>query len=135
MTLYRPHTREDRRREGNAVGTLWDTPEAAAHARSTDPLPSHRAAREVVETGTLNAQCAEALATLREVTDLHGDPPTTAEMARSHGESDFHKYVRIYGKRLPDLRRRELVRNAERPRRCMVNGNDAMTWGPTEGTG
>ena len=126
---YAPQSREARKRAGNAVGDLFDSEQASTLARTSDPLPSHRAAAEMVETGALNAQCTAALERLREYVDQWGESPTTAELARTHGEAEFHKYVRIYGKRLPDLAQRgSVVRGRERV--CKVSGRKVTTWEP-----
>lgn len=87
-------------------------------AAATDPVTSHMAAGELVESGTWSAQCQEVLEALRRF----GPRITSAELAARSGLDRFK-----CGRRLPDL---ESAGKAKRDgqHRCLVGGKMAVEW-------
>jgi hypothetical protein len=100
------------------LGPLFSKP----IARTTDPVSSHLAAKEIRDNGGHARQCDEVFESLREYVDLYGTPPTTREL--SNGDEGV---VRVYGKRLSDLEHAGRVRRAGM-RSCRLGKRLATTW-------
>lgn len=94
---------------------------ARVRARRTDPATSHLAAAELVRSGELGRQQAEALALVR------ARPGCTAwELAKG----DPNLRYRL-NRRLPELVRKGLVYKGKQ-QVCSVARRPAMTWWPAE---
>lgn len=92
------------------------------NARSTDPISSHLAAAEMVDSGEQDRQCQIVLKLVRRCPGH-----TCSELAAFCVELDRHQIAR----RLPDLRTAGKVRNGvERP--CSVSGRTQCTWHPVQ---
>lgn len=90
-------------------------------SRSTDPATSHEAARKLERGGEAHTQRMECVRAVRE-----HPGKTPYEIARILGCDGI-----IPGKRLPDARKKGLVKNGA-PRECSIRGSKAMTWWPGE---
>jgi len=129
---------EDRVRSGWAVcsgcrGVGYVViPARAPIAATTDPRPSHAAARELTASGERDRQKREVLAA------VHRWPWSTAsELARKYSSSNPETPLDRYqfGKRLPELRDEDrLVVNGEE-RACEVTRRSVQTWGPAKESG
>ena len=91
--------------------------------RTTDPAGSHDAAQHVARSGLANAQQSECLAAVvrwpgRTASELCGN-------AQAKWGSKLTRYD--YGRRLPELRERGLIRNGP-ARKCKATGMKAMVW-------
>lgn len=86
-------------------------------ARSTDPVTSHEAAEEHVESGRNNSQRRIVLEILQII-----DGSTSDELAQAMKISRY-----IPARRLPELERASLVKRGE-PRKSSVTGRRGVTW-------
>lgn len=100
------------------LGPLFNKP----LARTSDPLPSHLAAKEIRSTGAHGRQCDEVEAALREYIELYGTAPTTRELA-----NDDPGVTHIYGRRLSDLADAGRVKRCAQ-RKCRFGPTKATTW-------
>lgn len=91
-------------------------------SRTNDPDTSHEAERKLRATGALNEQCRKTLHALREHFARYQQDPTTAELAK--GDASL---IRVYSKRLPDLREMGFVTNTSK-RKCEVTKMACRTW-------
>jgi hypothetical protein len=91
-------------------------------SRASDPKTSHESEAKLRSSGGLNSQCAETLAALKAFMKANGYAPTTSELAG--GDAAL---VRIYSKRLPDLREAGCVKNP-RTAMCSVTKSRCMVW-------
>lgn len=101
------------------------TQDAAAHARTTDPLTSHQAARSMAESGALSSQAQATLDDLREYVRLWGSSPTAAELAGADGPKRI-----MYNRRLADLADKYQVVRRCTARTCRILGSNCTTWEP-----
>ena len=97
-------------------------------ARRTDPITSHIAAADHVQSGANDKQKFLVLTFLRRYVASLNRYPTSAELADKYG-MDRH----MVAKRLPDLEREGLVAKDEcmgqlTKRKCTVNGTTACIW-------
>lgn len=90
-------------------------------ARNNDPISSHEAADDIVESGKHAQQKNVVLGALRMYQKAHG-PATSAEIAR-HYEMDRH----MVAKRLSDLEKMSLVIKGGR-KKCPVYGKKVIAW-------
>lgn len=96
---------------------MTQLPLPATLARSSDPVSSHDAAAEVVESGRHETQCAAVLAAVTRWPGL-----TSRELAARMG---IDRYT--VARRLPTLRDRgQVVQRGTR--RCSVGRRSAVTW-------
>mgnify|MGYP001201477111 FL=1 len=86
-------------------------------SRRTDPVTSHEAATELVDSGGAAKQRTKTLNALRTL-----GPCTSAELAQS---AHMDRYV--IARRLPDLARIGLASRGQR-RKCRVTGRTAIVW-------
>jgi hypothetical protein len=108
-------------RRGIAAQEAVDEILVRTRARTTDPEPSHVAARALVASGELGRQQALAFALVRRRPGL-----------TSHELADGNTVLRYQlARRLPELARPPLMLVQRGPaRRCRVTGRLATTWGP-----
>tara|TARA_R100001377_G_scaffold80889_2_gene60073 strand:+ start:1773 stop:2096 length:324 start_codon:yes stop_codon:yes gene_type:complete len=90
-------------------------------SRRTDPETSREAARQMVESGALNAQSKFVLSVL---TDNQG--LTSRELA-DLGGGDVHQQRARFSRRLPDLMHRGIVTQGE-ARTCKACNRLCVTW-------
>lgn len=93
------------------------TPTVGQLARRTDPPTSHKAAAEVVASGTVSRMGQISYDEL-----ARQGPSTSSELERGYGCSDGR-----LRKRLPELRRQGRVRIVG-VRKCSVTGKTAQVW-------
>lgn len=101
---------------------LFDEP---PRARRDGPETSRQAAAHVAESGVASRQCSVCLAAV-----IRWPGRTTAELAANIEKVWKENYTpHIVGRRLPELRARDLIRNGP-VRRCKATARRAMTWVP-----
>ena len=94
-------------------------------ARTTDPVSSHLAAREHVESGRNESQKDEVLEMVRLAFMFATKPITSRELAAMFNAERY-----MVARRLADLKRDHLVIQSPRTemRKCRVSGRLAVTW-------
>ena len=88
-------------------------------ARRTDPVTSHRAAKEHTDSGKRQTNME------RVVAGVHKAPGRTSRELAAYLGMDYHEVAR----RLPDAENKGLVRKGE-PRTCHENARAACSWWP-----
>lgn len=91
-------------------------------ARESDPITSHLAARDIVESGVFETQKEKVLALLEAYNDKYGVAPTSAELARW---ADLERVVT--SRRLPDLEKTKRVKR-HIFRTCTISKKLCTTW-------